>query len=195
MTTELAIRILIGDVLGTSGQTHEAIKMAVSALSHPDVTDINVGDTIYRQAALDAVEESRRLNHHLDAKAASCHEYEHRHFMKILSELPPAQLEQRAQDILQYLDEYLHPIVSPEHWSVYSELYDMVSMLPSVQPEQRWIPCSERLPKKAGNYLVTDHNGDIARYIYLDTESSKDYWMRCAKAWMPLPEPYKGGGK
>lgn len=47
-----------------------------------------------------------------------------------------------VQDILQYLDEYLHPIISPEHWSVYSELYDMISMLPSVQSEQKkgkWI--------------------------------------------------------
>lgn len=47
-----------------------------------------------------------------------------------------------VQDILQYLDEYLHPIISPEHWSVYSELYDMISMLPSAQLEQKkgkWI--------------------------------------------------------
>jgi len=33
MTNELAIRILTGDVLGTSGQTQEAVKMAVKALS------------------------------------------------------------------------------------------------------------------------------------------------------------------
>ena len=35
MTNELAIRILTGDVLGTTEQTHEAIKMAVKALSLP----------------------------------------------------------------------------------------------------------------------------------------------------------------
>lgn len=35
MTNELATRILTGDVLGTSEQTHEAIKMAVKALSLP----------------------------------------------------------------------------------------------------------------------------------------------------------------
>lgn len=33
MTKELAIRILTGDVLGTSEQTHEAVKIAVDALS------------------------------------------------------------------------------------------------------------------------------------------------------------------
>lgn len=32
MTKELAIQILSGDVLGTSEQTHEAIKMAIKAL-------------------------------------------------------------------------------------------------------------------------------------------------------------------
>lgn len=34
-------------------------------------------------------------------------------------------------EILNYLDVELHPIVSPEHWRVYSELYDMISSLPS----------------------------------------------------------------
>ena len=46
MTNELAIRILTGDVLGTSKETHEAIKMAVKALSLPDVSDRKVGEWI-----------------------------------------------------------------------------------------------------------------------------------------------------
>ena len=33
MTNDLAIRILTGDVLGTTEQTHEAVAMAVKALS------------------------------------------------------------------------------------------------------------------------------------------------------------------
>lgn len=91
MTNELAIRILTGDVLGTSEQTHEAIKMAVKALS-----------------------------------------------------LPSAQpeLSTEIQEILDYLDNTLHPIISPDNWNVYSELHDMVSKLPSAQPERkkgRWI--------------------------------------------------------
>ena len=39
------------------------------------------------------------------------------------------------QDVLDYLDTELHPIVSPECWNVYSELHDMISMLSSAQPE------------------------------------------------------------
>jgi len=52
-----------------------------------------MSDVIDRQAAIDAVEESRRLNHHQDGKAACAHEYEHRHFLKILRDLPSAQPE------------------------------------------------------------------------------------------------------
>ena len=55
-----------------------------------------------------------------------------------LLSLPSAQPEPSAeiQEILDYLDSTLHPIVSPDNWYVYAELHDMVSsMLPSAQPE------------------------------------------------------------
>lgn len=95
-------------------------------------------DLIDRQVAIEAVEESRRLNHHQDGKEACAHEYEHRHFLKILRDLPSVQPEQSSeiQDILRYLDTVLHPIISPDHWSVYAELHDMISMLHSAQPEE-----------------------------------------------------------
>lgn len=48
----------------------------------------------------------------------------------------PSTQPSEIQDILNYLDTVLHPIISPEHWNVYSELYDMISTLPSAQPEQ-----------------------------------------------------------
>lgn len=40
MTNELAIRILTGDVLGTSEQSHEAVAMAVKALSALPSADV-----------------------------------------------------------------------------------------------------------------------------------------------------------
>ena len=54
-----------------------------------------------------------------------------------LKALPSAQLElsMEIQEILNYLDTTLHPIVSPDNWNVYAELHDMVSKLPSAQPE------------------------------------------------------------
>lgn len=55
-----------------------------------------------------------------------------------IEHLPSAQPEPSTeiQEILNYLDTTLHPIVSPDNWNVYAELHDMVSKLPSAQPEQ-----------------------------------------------------------
>ena len=59
-----------------------------------DITGANVKNSgfISVQEALDAVEESRRLNHHKDAKEACAHEYEHRHFLKILMDIQPSNI-------------------------------------------------------------------------------------------------------
>ena len=63
-----------------------------------------------------------------------------------------------------------------------------IGLLPSAQ---QWIPCGADFPKKDGDYLVTTHNGQLARYIF-NKGNSEEYWTRCVTAWMPLPEPYKG---
>lgn len=62
MTNELAIRILTGDVLGTSKETHEAIKMAVKALSLSDVPETNVGDMISRQSSAEMRKETENAD-------------------------------------------------------------------------------------------------------------------------------------
>ena len=49
-----------------------------------------------------------------------------------------------------------------------------------------WIPVTaETMPTKEGDYWVIDHRGQRAIYVYNDTASSREYWMRCAKAWAP----------
>ena len=82
-----------------------------------------------------------------------------------------------------------------------------IKKLPSAQPEQRWIPCSERLPSENGDYLVTLENGVVKILGYSTTQRTtypkgfyyiKDgfSWRQMQNpvvAWMPLPEPYKGG--
>ena len=61
--------------------------------THDKRTETHACDPIDRQAAIDAIEESRMHNPHKDAKAACCHEYEHRHFINLLQGLPSAQRE------------------------------------------------------------------------------------------------------
>ena len=76
------------------------------------------------------------------------------------------------------------------------EIEDMLNEVedaPPIHPEPHWIPVTERLPKKSGSYQVTTTNGQVATYIFIsESMSSRKYWKRCATAWMPLPEPYKG---
>ena len=85
------------------------------------------------------------------------------------------------------------------------ELFGNAEQLPSAQPEQRWIPCSERLPSENGDYLVTLENGVVKILGYSTTQRTtypkgfyyiKDgfSWRQMQNpvvAWMPLPEPYK----
>ena len=102
------------------------------------------------------------------------------------------------------------------------EILGIIEALPSAQPEQRWIPCSERLPEERDWYLGIFKEPDtgwinpipfICDYLlgmktkattkegwilkgHTDREEYIDYYfnLECV-AWMPLPEPYKGGEK
>ena len=75
---------------------------------------------------------------------------------------------------------------------------DALKALPSAQPEQKWIPCSERLPEKFQTCIVTDELRQCTYEYDYDpkNEFTKKYgWRyngRQIIAWMPLPEPYKG---
>ena len=71
-----------------------------------------------------------------------------------------------------------------------AESLDEIEDLPSAQPEQRWILCSERLPEEDGLYLVTTSKGQVQVHVFSHNGNSEEYWMRCNMAWMPLPEPY-----
>lgn len=67
------------------------------------------------------------------------------------------------------------------------------------QPE--WIPCDKRLPEDYHDVLCCDAHGEyIIGMPYADKEANSGFSAECDDiymldciAWMPLPEPYKGG--
>ena len=71
-------------------------------------------------------------------------------------------------------------------------LDEWINNLPSAQPEPHWIPCGERLPEERGFYLTTTK--DKAVYCDYWNEDNFDR-TEMVLAWMPLPEPYRGGEK
>ena len=85
--------------------------------------------------------------------------------------------------------------------------------LPAAQPEQRWIPCSERLPEEHEWIGTKKFGTTISDEVYVTFESPKgerftkhlnfqngkvssftDVFYKGAVpiAWMPLPASYKG---
>ena len=62
----------------------------------------------------------------------------------------------------------------------------------AMEQKTGWIPVSERLPGKDGCYLVstTGTNNDIIDIAYY----TDGIWHKASriKAWMPLPEVYRG---
>lgn len=57
--------------------------------------------------------------------------------LAILERVSKPDREEKAmtkQEILGYLDNVLHPIVTPDNWDVYAELHDMIEELPFEEP-------------------------------------------------------------
>lgn len=75
-----------------------------------------------------------------------------------------------------------------------SEIYEAIEMAISALAEQRWIPVAERSPEENGEYLVT-RESSFYRYIDIVRKNNCNSHLPMAsdiKAWMPLPEPWKG---
>ena len=100
-----------------------------------------------------------------------------------------------------------------EFWELNrNEIWKVIDEQPTVEAEPRWIPCSERLPESDNEVLITvwDAEDDYVE-VYKGFYQGHEWWTQwchgCSKikgepcgeniviAWMPLPEPYRGGEK
>lgn len=79
----------------------------------------------------------------------------------------------------------------------------LIENAPTIEPEQRWISCSELLPNSQAEVNVSCRD-DSADTIYRYTASgwittNGEYWIvdneinPYVVAWMPLPKPWEGG--
>ena len=84
-----------------------------------------------------------------------------------------------------YTDEEIQKIQDLEQTQFY-KIHDLAYQ-EGIADAMQYIFCREGLPEKPGAYKVIDHNGCIAIYVFTGTDSSKEYWKRCVKAWMPKP--------
>ena len=101
---------------------------------------------------------------------------------------------------------------------IFADCIEALEILPSAQPEQRWIPCSEKLPEYNESVLtwdgyvfciekripyIRDDDGEPIEGDWWVSDEYDEYESECypnlrdgaAITWMPLPDPYKGGEK
>lgn len=114
-----------------------------------------------------------------------------------------------AEDVKEQIDEWLEVVGTAyidKGLSYYCELLGCIEDTSTVEVEPKWIPCSERLPKTNGVYLVTRKIEEdscvwfITDAVYFDGQNtwhndnrvnhSRDY-LKDVIAWMEKPEPYK----
>ena len=69
---------------------------------------------------------------------------------------------------------------------------ELLKGLPYAQPEQRWIPCSERLPEHYDWYLVSNKETSWVALWKDGVFFSVSGYFEFSDiiAWMPLPAPY-----
>ena len=110
--------------------------------------------------------------------------------------------------LTRYIKTEINPYGKPFDGTVFefgNMLIDYIERMEK-EPEREWIPVSERLPEDEYGVLVTvngKHNNitfidalEIAEYDSTDgwiVEGYLDWTNPDVTAWMPLPEPYKGG--
>jgi len=176
-----------------------------------------MSDLISRQAAIDALHMHVMYRMGTDSNKKRLDDW--------INGLPSAQetheerTETHACDLI---DREAAIDVADAVWSVtgdknVAKVWDQIKDLPSAQAEQRWIPCSERLPEEYGEFLVTMTEKAKAKDLGFDIDETYIRKMRYNSngwqlprhipswineavkdevlAWMPLPELYQEEGE
>lgn len=91
-----------------------------------------------------------------------------------------------------------------------SEIKEMLEDAPTIEPEPKWIPCSERLPDEDHWLGGSGRQFSEKVIVAIVNHSDEDTWVDMTytidgewacelpkyceiAAWMPLPEPYREG--
>ena len=86
---------------------------------------------------------------------------------------------------------YTNKIMAEE----YRQIAEWLKELKQLREQTKWTPISEGLPKSDGYYTVIENSGRVCTYVFHKEGNSKEYWKRCAVAWMPSPKPYEAESK
>lgn len=131
-----------------------------------------------------------------------------RRYLDLKQRLIKLEEEQPCEDAISRIETLKHSHIEYDddgegHRVVYCE---DIEQMPFFQPQQRWIPVSEKMPTMTDFYLIQysrkicHDEMAVAFYSVEEAESDENYtWefkpicgeYKEVKAWMPLPYPYK----
>ena len=91
--------------------------------------------------------------------------------------------------------DYLKTWFGEKDLYTYDYIIGTIDDAPTIEPEQHWIPCSERLPEPRIDVWCNSDLGQMTGFYDETTETwyRGDYLELLVNAWMPLPEPYQPG--
>lgn len=79
----------------------------------------------------------------------------------------------------------------------YKDIRDGIKDEPTIEPDLKWIPCSERLPEYGKPVLWCNEKGSVFTTALTfvnkrgDFAVGKRHRRYSVVAWMPLPDPYR----
>ena len=134
-------------------------------------------------ALFEVIKKSMAENPHKEKTQRAMHIHEHKYFLTLLTTFPNIQPEERtdkrtetrACDLIRQQDavELAMKYCPDDDGTVQCdgdirELLDELENLPPAQPEQKWIPCSERLPENRVSVIVCFREWQqyAKRYVY-----------------------------